>query len=204
MAKIAIDVVLLPSEEMMDRAIKINKELLKGFGNKIILDKEKSLPHISLCMGAINEEDLPKIQEILENTAKNFSTFDLTAENIIPEMIQNGEKISGIIIKDTKQLIKIHETIMKILWNYLSFDIDTSMFYNPSEVEEISLGWVKAFLKYYHDTSLFQPHITVGLGETDKFNFPVKFTSQTLALCQLGNYCTCRNKLISIDLKKQL
>ena len=29
MVKIAIDVVLLPSEEMMDKAIEINKELLK-------------------------------------------------------------------------------------------------------------------------------------------------------------------------------
>ena len=44
MAKIAIDVVLLLSDEMMDKAIEINKELLKDFEGDIILDKEKCLP----------------------------------------------------------------------------------------------------------------------------------------------------------------
>ena len=43
MAKIAIDVVLLLSDEMMDKAIEINKELLKDFEGDIILDKEKCL-----------------------------------------------------------------------------------------------------------------------------------------------------------------
>ena len=52
MAKIAVDVVLLPSEEMMDKAIEINRELLKRFDNKIILNKENCLPHISLAIDA--------------------------------------------------------------------------------------------------------------------------------------------------------
>jgi len=65
MRKIAIDVALLPSKEMMDKAIEINKELLKKYEDKIILDKEKCLPHISLCMGCIDEDRIPEVKQIL-------------------------------------------------------------------------------------------------------------------------------------------
>ena len=60
MNKTAIDVVLLPSEVMMAKAIEINRELLKTFDNKIILDIKNCLPHISLCMGVVSNEDIQK------------------------------------------------------------------------------------------------------------------------------------------------
>jgi len=63
MTEIAIDVVLLPSDGMMNRAIEINKVLLKENENKIILHKEKCLPHISLCMGCIEENKIPDIKK---------------------------------------------------------------------------------------------------------------------------------------------
>jgi len=65
MAEIAVDVVLLPSEEMADKAIAANKELLKQCADKIVLDKENCLPHISLAMGCIDERDIADIEKIL-------------------------------------------------------------------------------------------------------------------------------------------
>ena len=41
MTKIAVDVVLLPSDQMMDRAIEINKELITENEDIIALHKEK-------------------------------------------------------------------------------------------------------------------------------------------------------------------
>ena len=73
MTRIAIDVVLLPSGTMMNRAIEINKELLKKNENKIVLHKEKCLPHISLCMGCINEDKIPEIKNILDKISTEFS-----------------------------------------------------------------------------------------------------------------------------------
>jgi hypothetical protein len=37
MSRIAVDVVLLPDEAMTDKAIEINAELVKKFGNEIVL-----------------------------------------------------------------------------------------------------------------------------------------------------------------------
>ena len=83
--KLAVDVVLLPSEEIVDKAIELNKELIKKFDKKIILNKENCLPHISLAMGCINENDLPAIEKILEEIAKQFPLLNLTLVNAYSE-----------------------------------------------------------------------------------------------------------------------
>lgn len=201
MAKIAIDVALLPSEEMMVKAIEINKELLKNYENKIILDKEKCLPHISLCMGCVDEDKISEIQIILDEISTNFSQFNLEAIDLKADIIPTGKKVSGLHVRSQNELQKLHETIMKRLWDYLSYDVEISMLFNPPEVEEVTLYWIKGYAKKYDSPSSFHPHITVGFGETDKFQLPIDFTASKIALCQLGNYCTCRKVIISSDLK---
>ena len=44
------------------------------------------------------------------------------------------------------------------------------------------------------------PHITIGYGELSHFLFPEEFTASKLALCHLGNHCTCRRVLASFAL----
>jgi hypothetical protein len=103
-------------------------------------------------------------------------------------------------VKNTDELQKLHETIMKRLWSYLSYDVEISMLFNPPEVEEVTLYWIRNYAEKYNDPSTFQPHITVGFGETDAFQLPVDFTASTIAVCQLGNYCTCRKIIITSEL----
>ena len=72
MSKIAIDVVLLPSEEITDRAVAANRELLKQYPDKIILNKENCLPHISLAMGCIDQTQISDAEEILNLIEKSI------------------------------------------------------------------------------------------------------------------------------------
>jgi len=201
MKKIAIDVVLLPSEEMMDKAIEINKELLKDYENKIVLDKQKCLPHISLCMGCVNEEDISEIENVLRDIFLDFSKINLSVDKLEKETIPTGKIVSGMSIIKTDMIQSLHEDIMKKLWKFLSYEPEISMLFNPPEVEEVTLYWIKNYKDKYNNSSLVSPHITVGFGETDKFQFPISFTASKLAMCQLGNYCTCRKVLFSHNLK---
>jgi hypothetical protein len=201
MARIAIDVVLLPSPEMMDFAIAINKELLKTNEKKIVLDKINCLPHISLCMGCIDEKDLPAISEVLKCIAAEHKTFALTAKCLVAETIPTGKKTSYIAIEHDDELVRLHQSIMERLWKYLSYDVTTEMLFNPSEVEEVSLYWIRNYKKKKDKPASFDAHITTGFGVTKKFTFPVSFTAPTLALCQLGNYCTARKVLAAADLQ---
>lgn len=59
MNKRAIDIVLLPSEEITEAALRLNRELRRRFEKKIVLNQDHSLPHLSLAMGGLKEEALP-------------------------------------------------------------------------------------------------------------------------------------------------
>lgn len=199
MARIAVDIVLLPSDEMTDYVIEVNRELLKTFDNKIILNYENCLPHISLAMACIDEKDIPDIEKILHDIAKQYSFSELRVVGIYAETTPTGKKVSCFKIEKTKELRLLHEEVMQRLAPYFTYDVTTPMLFSPPEVEQATLFWIK---NYPEKSSFenFSPHITIGFGETNKVGLPIKFAASKLALCHLGNHCTCRKILASTGL----
>jgi 2'-5' RNA ligase len=199
MAEIAVDVVLLPSEEMADKAIALNKELLKQYADKIVLDKENCLPHISLTMGCIEEIDIDEIDTILRTIAEETSLGQLNAVGIKTEANQAGEKVSVLEIEKTKALQSLHEEVMKRLSVYFSHDVRAEMVLSSARTSQSTLDWIKNYPEKSGFENFF-PHITIGYGETGSFSFQMKFEVSKLALCHLGNHCTCKVILASTNL----
>jgi 2'-5' RNA ligase len=208
MGKKAVDVVLLPDEAMTEEAIEANAELVKKFGKKISLNKKNSfdftqdgcLPHISLAMGCVDEEDIALVERVLQSIAKECILSDLTISGVRNIGNSAGEKVSAFEVEKTEELQLLHETVMERLAPYLSCDVTSDMVCAEGEVEESTLLWIK---NYREESSFgkFFPHITIGYGELSNFlSFPIKFTASKLALCHLGEHCTCRGILASIEL----
>jgi 2'-5' RNA ligase len=200
MAKIAVDVVLLPSQEMTDKTIEANRGLLKQCANKIVLDKDDCLPHISLAMGCIDESDIADIEKILQKVAEKYSPGQLRVVGIHTGTNSVGEKVSAFQIRRTEALQLLHEEIMGMLASYFSHDVTADMVLSPPMADESTLLWIK---DYPENSSFdkFFPHITIGYGQINDFSFPIRFTGSKLALCHLGNHCTCRKVLASAELK---
>ena len=200
MAEIAVDVVLLPSEEMADKAIAANKELLKQCADKIVLDKENCLPHVSLAMGCIDERDIDNIEKVLRTIANQSSLGQLNIIGIHTGTNSASEKVSVLQIEKTEALQSLHEEVMQKLAPYFSYDVTADMVLSPPMAGESTLLWIKN----YPEKSSFEkffPHITIGYGEINNFSFPIKFAASKLALCHLGNHCTCRKILASVKLE---
>ncbi len=200
MAKIAVDVVLLPSEEMTGRAVDANRELLKQRADRIILGKEECLPHISLAMGCIDKGDIADIEKILQAIAKDYAPAPLAVEGIRTETDAAGEEVSVFQVKRTRRLQSLHEAVMRQLARHFSYDVTAEMLFCGPVVSQSTLSWIKN----YPEKSSFEhffPHITVGYGRINDFSFPVEFTATQLALCHLGNFCTCRKVLAATELK---
>jgi len=199
MSKIAVDVVLLPEGAMAERTIEANRELVDKFGEKIVLDKEKCLPHISLAMGCIEEKDIDAFGEILGETAEEAALEELVVVGI--EVSENllGEKVSVFEVERTEQLERFHYEVMEKVRPYFSYDVSGEMIYCGGEVAETTLEWIE---NYPEKSSFenFSPHITIGYGESGGMAFPIEFTASRLALCHLGNHCTCREVLVSVEL----
>ena len=199
MVKIAVDVVLLPSEEVAETAIRANRELLKQCPDRIILDEENCLPHISLAMGCIEESAIADIEAILGTIAEQRSLGLLRSLGIHVGTNSAGEKVSVVPLETTEPLKSLHEEVMQTLAAYFSYDVTADMVLSPSPACESTLLWIRD----YHENSSFErffPHITIGYGQIDDFTFPGEFTASRLALCHLGNHCTCRRILASAEI----
>ncbi|NQU98600.1 hypothetical protein HQ533_03965 [Candidatus Woesearchaeota archaeon] len=189
MNKIAVDIVLLPSEEMMDKAIEINKKLLKNNEPKIVLNKENCLPHMSLCMGVIDEKDVELVGKELTTISKRFSAFDLSFNELFTSDLGFTELSSN--KPDDLQLL--HETITVKLAKFMTYNATSDMLLLSDGEESFSAGWISG----YHNNASFEnfsPHVTVGYG-VPVVDLPINFTASKLAICHIGNYCTCRKLL---------
>ncbi len=198
--QIAVDIVLLPVREVMDKAIEANRELLKQHPDKIVLNRENCLPHVSLAMGCIDKADIPGIEKILIEIAEKYSPKSLNLTGFHTEKNSIGENVTVACIKKTKKLQSLHEEIMTKLKRFFSYNVLSNMLLSEEKVSESTLLWIKN----YSEKSGFKnflPHITLGYGQLENHSFPRKIPVSRLALCHLGNHCTCKKILVSVSIK---
>ncbi len=196
MSKITVDVVLLPCDEMMYKTIQANAELVEKFGSEIVLNKTDCLPHISLAMGCIDERNISHIEKVLELIAGENPLGKLKIPGIRTSANAKGEIVSVFEIEKTKRLQTLHEKVMKKVKPYFSYDVTEDMIYNK-KATETTLLWIKNYPEKASFAN-FLPHVTLGYGEIQNGPFPTEFIATRLALCHLGNHCTCRKILVSI------
>ena len=197
MVRMAVDVVLLPDEAMTQRSIDVNAELVGQGSSKIVLNKEDCLPHISLAMGCIDEEDIGEIGQILEKLAGESGLRDLKVVEIVVSSNWVSEKVSVLRVEATRELQQLHEQIMLRIEPYLRGEAGREMI-PGEEVSESTLQWIN---NYREKASFenFLPHITLGYGDAGELESSIEFSVERLALCGLGNHCTCRKILASVE-----
>ncbi len=199
MSKKAVDIVLLPSDEIVYKVIKLNRQLVEKFGARIVLDKESCLPHISLAMGCIEEGDIPQIANVLRKIAGETPISRLQIIGVRVSENAGGEKVSSVEVKKTPKLQTLHEKIMEAMVHYFKYDVTEDMVYPSGEIAESTLNWIGN----YRDKLSFEnfwPHITLGYGVIEDVELPDRLAVSKLAMCHLGNHCTCRRILTEMEI----
>ncbi|UCG47413.1 MAG: 2'-5' RNA ligase family protein [Phycisphaerales bacterium] len=199
MARIAVDVVLLPCEAMTNSAIELNRKLHGQPDNGIVLNKDNCLPHVSLAMGCVDKERIGEIGRILRAVALRYRRQDLRAVGIGFHTDCEGRKLSLLQIEANETLQSLHEELMQKLAPYFSYDAAAEMVLSAQPVDSATLYWIRG---YGSKSSFggFSPHITIGYGQLNLVFWPREFTASKLALCHLGNHCTCRQVIVSAEL----
>jgi 2'-5' RNA ligase len=196
--RIAVDVVLLPDPAVAEKAIAINRALVERSGSEIVLDAENCLPHVSLAMGCINPKDLDVAGQVLGQIARENSPGPLKIIGVAVITNIKGRKVSSLLIDKTEPLQGLHERIMRDLGPFLTYDVRESMLFGQGPFSDTTLQWIRTFGEK-SSLSRFWPHITLGYGEAASIDRPVSFVASALALCHLGNHCTCRKVMTSIE-----
>ncbi len=194
MGQLAVDVVLLPDEVMTTRAIALNRQLATSRRPEIALNREDCLPHISLAMGCIEEAEVKAIQTRLEDLARQPHMKQLEVVGVLTSTNSRGETTSLLDVERTEDLQALHEQVMEEMAPFFRYGVTEAMFYDDV-VTETTLDWIRTYPEKASYES-FRPHVTLGYGQVPAgVVFPIPFTVTQLALCHLGNHCTCRKIL---------
>jgi 2'-5' RNA ligase len=200
MTRIAVDIVLLPDNAMTAQAIKVNAALDPTTGSRIALDGKTCLPHITLAMGCIEPSAVEMIQSDLQTTAEALPVGDLTVTGVVISLDSRNEQVSAFALAMTPALRALHERVMETMQTHATYDVTAEMLWGDEEVSPTSLRWISTFREKAAFGAFF-PHITLGYGMVNEtMRFPMAMTASKLAVCHLGNHCTCRRVLAAVTL----
>ena len=194
MKKIAINVVILPPDPVMDLALEWNRMLCKSQQTNIALGKLQYLPHISIVMGCIRADQLEHANAILESIATQHRALDLKVHNIRTVSTESGNKVITFDILLTQELAVLHESIVDAFRPLLTQDADDDAINDSPPISPGAVDWINHYIPdqcFDH----FWPHITLGFGDPPDTFHPISFLASRLAICHLGNHCTCRTIL---------
>jgi hypothetical protein len=198
MKPIAVDIVLIPDAHLFDQALSINADLVKNHGSDIVLHATQCLPHISLAMGGIDQDDICHVKQKLHALWRLYPLDGLLrTKGLVYKTNSRGETISSIELDKDSDLQVLHEKVMEHIGPCFKYSITEDMFVGKGPIAHSSLAWVSAFKEeaaYEH----FWPHITLGYGKAEAVKVRDTFYADSLKLCQLGNHCTCQKVLVSV------
>lgn len=199
---VALDVVILPPGPIMDMAIGANRILLAGNpGGGIRLEKDISLPHISVAIFPARREDIPEIARRIDRITRRCSPMALTIDAIAKRRVGTETMVSVFHIPRPDVLQLFHKAVMNAMMPYMSSPTGPEIF--AGEASQASLDCLLQFPKS-SAYARYSPHITLGSGDLPELvpgiDLPVRFEATRVAICHLGNHCTCQKILAQFDL----
>jgi hypothetical protein len=202
MTKFAINVVILPPDSIMDRALEWNRMLCKARPGNIALDKFQYLPHISIVMGCIRADQLDQAKALLQSIATQHHALALQVFNIRTVSGASGTSVITFDIILTKELAALHQSIVRTFRPLLTQDADESALNDVPPISTAAIDWINHYIPHQCFDN-FWPHITLGFGDLPTGFQPFSFRGSRLAICHLGNHCTCKTILAETVLRSE-
>ncbi len=202
----AIDILLAPDQEMIDRANAANARLRADYAKGFALDADHA-PHVTLIQRFVRTSDLDKVYAAVAKVTndENPTAWELktTGYYDIPSGILG---VAGIVIEPTKNLLQLQQKLIDAVTPYTA-DKGTDAAFVPKPdggtMVPGLIDYVTAFVPKYSGKN-YNPHVTIGLGtrefldklEAEPFQ-AFTFKSRAVAVYQLGDFGTAQKLLWS-------
>lgn len=196
---IAIDVLLIPSEEIYAQSLALN-EVIHQHNPKTLKLDQNHVPHITLLQCFVKETDLPKIIQNLDGLFQTIAADSLKATKLSYDS-SKAESFAVISIAKSQPLLNLHEKAIAALKPFIKNEGSEAAFVqNPdgSPIDPFTVNYVPLFVDQYSHKN-YDPHISLGVAKTtvldslatDLFE-PLHFKAAALAVYQLGDYGTAQ------------
>lgn len=180
MKTLAINICILPSQELKDFCCKIydNDKSLYSSENLVYI------PHITLCQKAFRVSDLKKlILEIkwLKLEKFNIELWKICYDNLLFYKVFRNDNLT-----------RLQENILNISNTFDKVDLTTDSFKTENFFYEENINWVK---NYQENLDIKNDlHITLwkDFQNIDSNDLIKNFEFNTIAICLMWNYCSVR------------
>lgn len=192
--KIAVDIVLLLPQEIIDKCVFVNSKL---DNSDYVSFNDGYNPHITLGMGCVDVDKLENFKNEIATISKNTQQLQLTIVEF------SGDNFFGFKIGKNQRALDLHSSIMKVLKDMSAcIEAKPEMFYESEKVRYDGglINWVSNFITE-HSNDKYDPHISIGKGERPHIDFPIQFFAKKIGIFHLGSHGTCKEKLAEFDLK---
>lgn len=192
--KIPVDIVLLPSVPIRDLAIQLSNAAYTKGENPILRGINDRIPHISLLMGCLHQENKEALVQAVDHIAKKTQPLPLS---IIDQYCTNEH--GGLEVEKNKQLTTLQEEIIVACSPLLHTDCSLADLVEEEPLDSDAKIYVNDFISGSVGEN-FWPHITTHHKTPANLTFPIHFTGARLAICPMGNHGTCRTPIALFDL----
>ena len=203
----AVDVLILPSDTMVDLATSWNARLLESDPQGFALD-DSHTPHITLLQRYVQTEHLSEVYDAVDSTlaAVSFDDLTLTAVKLahMEADAQPGIGLAGVLVQAGPAVLDLQGALIEAIEPFTGSG-GTAAAYVTSEAEpdinDDTLRYVESYVPD-HSGAHYLAHVTVGQAtladlhalEATPFE-PVAFQPAGFAIYHLGNNGTARVQL---------
>lgn len=193
----AIDIVLIPPQEIYDLSLKLSTSLNQGIKPVIQLD-DTHLPHITLVQLYIRDDRMGELIERINKVAGMIKPLSLKMIGLSTD----SNNTAGIEINLSSNLNELYGNMLTLTEDFEEKNANEGFVLDPGETARPgTISWVAN----YRNKSKYNPHIS--LAKDSVVEMPVieerEFIADRLLICQLGNFCTCRKIIKEWKLKKE-
>jgi hypothetical protein len=199
---VAIDVLLIPSEEIYAQSLRLNEVIHQNNPQTLKLD-QNHVPHITLLQCFVKENDLPTIEKNLKGLFQTITADSLKTTKLSYDS-SKAESFAMISIEKSQPLLNLHAKAIAVLKPFITKDGSEAAFVqNPdgSAIDPFTVAYVPAFVGE-HSFQNFDPHISLGVAPTDVLDSlavhifkPKQFLPASLCVYQLGDHGTAQKLL---------
>ena len=146
-------------------------------------------PHITLGQRFVDVDGVDALRADLAPILTRQSPLDLLVTGV-----RTGRTAQAAVVAPTPALQRLHEQVVGVLTRHEVTGIGDAFQVDDHPARDADVRWVTRFRR---DSAFgrFDPHITIGIGTEPATVAPWRFTANEVAICRLGRFCTCRDRL---------
>ena len=187
---IAVDVAILLSGAARAAVERLNAGFDHGPGAGFRFDASCH-PHVTLGQHFVRRERLSEVRRLVGGVVDRRDPFEVRVTGA-----RAGRTSQVLTVEASAPLGQLHERLMDALRGEEVSGDAAAFQADGGPARPADVAWVEGF-RERSSYARYDPHVTVGIGPRPLSAAPFRFPVEEIALCRLGRFCTCRDRLAS-------